>query len=422
MERVGLVSQVEAELEKMLSLELLPKDRGLPSEHKLARVFGVSRGTVREALLRLSAKGLVVQHPGRRTYAVPLDEAVTLENLSVILDGDGLLQGDRWRLLESFFALKRDLTVELLVAACEKASPEDLEQLGQDCYALGDAAHWDEGERKWVQQEFALLRLAASATDRFGHVLLIQSLQRAFRGMATWVLPHMDSKAVRPWTLCAMNALAERDAQALRQQLPALLQAADERLLRSLLPNHQSATTCEPSPTMAEPLPAEAPAPEPTREEVPEEVLTNLSNSRTGSCVARPTGASPPEAVCARACYEPAHAPPEEGSQDRDPTGRGTELAETCPPASMTAGAATWAPRADAPVTCPTAGQVWPECTAESAEPTEPTPRLEALLWEVPQSRSAPRPCWPSKVRPRPARCSRCTHGRSRRRREPPRS
>ncbi|HEX8705661.1 MAG TPA: winged helix-turn-helix domain-containing protein, partial [Myxococcaceae bacterium] len=95
MERMGLVSQVEAELEKMLSLELLPKDRELPSEHKLARCFGVSRGTVREALLRLSTKGLVVQHPGRRTRAVPLDEAVTLENLGVILDGDGLLQGNR---------------------------------------------------------------------------------------------------------------------------------------------------------------------------------------------------------------------------------------------------------------------------------------------------------------------------------------
>jgi DNA-binding GntR family transcriptional regulator len=64
MDRMGLVSQVEAELEKMLS-----------------RCFGVSRGTVREALLRLSTRGLVVQHPGRRTRAVPLDEAVTLEKM-----------------------------------------------------------------------------------------------------------------------------------------------------------------------------------------------------------------------------------------------------------------------------------------------------------------------------------------------------
>jgi GntR family transcriptional repressor for pyruvate dehydrogenase complex len=313
MERMGLVSQVEAELEKMLSLELLPEDRELPSEHKLARVFGVSRGTVREALLRLSTRGMVVQHPGRRTRAVPLDEAVTLENLSVILDGDGLVQGNRWRLLESFFALKRDLTVELLVAACEKASPEYLEQLGQACYALGDEAHWDEGARRWVPQEFAFLRQAACATERFGQVLLIQSLQRAFRGMARWVLPHMDSKAVRPWALCAMNALAERDVHALRQQLPPLLQAADEHLLSSLLPNRQPATLSEASATVAEPLPDEAPTPEPTRGKVPEQVVTNLSNSRTGSCSARPTGASPPESVCVEAGHEPARAPLWEG-------------------------------------------------------------------------------------------------------------
>ncbi|HEX8700019.1 MAG TPA: hypothetical protein VF815_14340, partial [Myxococcaceae bacterium] len=180
-----------------------------------------------------------------------------------------------------FFALKRDLTVELLVAACEKASPEDLEQLEQDCFALGDAAHWDEGERKWVQQEFALLRLAACATDRFGHVLLIQSLQRAFRGMAKWVLPHMDSKSVRPWTQCAMTALAERDVQALRQQLPPLLLAADEKLLRSLVPGLQPATPCEQPSTAAEPTTAKASTPAPAKEEVPEQVATNLSNSQT---------------------------------------------------------------------------------------------------------------------------------------------
>ncbi len=106
MERMGLVSQVEAELERMLSLDTLPADRSLPSEQKLARHYGVSRGTVREALLRLSTRGLVVQHPGRRTRAVALDEAVSLESLSVALNGEGRAQPGRWRLLEGFFSLK----------------------------------------------------------------------------------------------------------------------------------------------------------------------------------------------------------------------------------------------------------------------------------------------------------------------------
>ncbi|MBN1206873.1 MAG: winged helix-turn-helix transcriptional regulator, partial [Myxococcaceae bacterium] len=77
--------KVEQELERVISLGQLPEDGVLPSEHTLARRYGVSRSTVREALLRLGTRGLVVQHPGRKSRAVALDEAVTLENLSMAL-------------------------------------------------------------------------------------------------------------------------------------------------------------------------------------------------------------------------------------------------------------------------------------------------------------------------------------------------
>jgi GntR family transcriptional repressor for pyruvate dehydrogenase complex len=317
MERMGLVSQVEAELERRLSLDLLPEDRSLPSEHKLARTFGVSRGTVREALRRLSARGLVVQHPGRRTRAVPLDEALTLESLSVALDEEGRLRPGRLRLLEGYLALKRELTVELLVACCEKASPAELEDLAQACFALGDTAHWDEGQGQWVRQDFALLRQAACTADRMGHVLLIQSLERAFRGMASWVLPLLDAKAVRPWALCAMSALTQKNVQALKHQLPPLLQVGDERLLRSLAPEPPPAPVCAPLPSVAEPPPGGDSMSSAERGSLPEEVVPNLSSSRTGLCEVSPAGAPPAESVCADACHGPVRAL----SRERRPSG-----------------------------------------------------------------------------------------------------
>jgi DNA-binding FadR family transcriptional regulator len=332
MERMGLVSQVEAELERRLSLGLLGEDGSLPSEHKLAGYFGVCRGTVREALRRLSARGLVVQHPGRRTRAVPLDEAVTLESLSVVLDGEGRLRPGRMQLLEAFFALKRELTVELLVACCEKASEADLEQLGRALFALGDDAHWDEGERRWVRQEFALLRLAACAADRLGHALLVQSLERAFQGMAQWVLPHLDSKAVRPWAMCAMNALNARNAQALKQQLPPLLQAGDERLLHSLAPIHQPTTPCEPHPTVADPPPADPSIPEAAKEGLSDEVVPNLSYCRTGLGEVSPPGVPPPAFATAGACHEPV--PPVSG-ESRPPGPKENSGANTPPPTAQ---------------------------------------------------------------------------------------
>jgi GntR family transcriptional repressor for pyruvate dehydrogenase complex len=105
MERMGLVSRVAEELERLISQGLLPEGGLLPSEQTLARRYGVSRPTVREALLRLAVRGLVVQHPGRRSRAVAMDEAVTLENLGVALRGEGPAHPERRRLLEGYLAL-----------------------------------------------------------------------------------------------------------------------------------------------------------------------------------------------------------------------------------------------------------------------------------------------------------------------------
>ncbi|MFP2900063.1 GntR family transcriptional regulator, partial [Corallococcus sp. 4LFB] len=54
MVRVGLVAYVEEQLERDISLGRLPRNGRLASERMLARWYGVSRGTVREALRRLA--------------------------------------------------------------------------------------------------------------------------------------------------------------------------------------------------------------------------------------------------------------------------------------------------------------------------------------------------------------------------------
>jgi GntR family transcriptional repressor for pyruvate dehydrogenase complex len=293
MERMGLVSQVETELERMISLDLLPADRSLPSEQKLARCFGVSRATVREGLLRLSSRGLVVQHPGRKSRAVVLDEAVTLESLSVVLHSDARTQPDRGRLLEGFFALKREATVELLAACCDQASAAELRQLEDVCFLLRESAHWNEDSGDWAQHEFGLLRLAARIANRPGHFLLIQSLERAFWAMVERLAPHMNSKAVQAWAQCALTGLKEKNALALRRELSPLLQACDEQLLGNLVPKSRAAGTCEPSCAAVTPLlPGESPS-EVSREELPGAVGPNRSDSLAGSHSSLPGAVGP---------------------------------------------------------------------------------------------------------------------------------
>ncbi len=236
MERVGLVARLEESLERIIAQDRLPECGRFASEETLARRYGVSRGTVREALRRLAARGLVAQHPGRKTRAVALDESLTLENLGLALHAER--SPSSRRLLEGYFSLKRQVTVELLADCATYASKEDLDRLGMACFALWDAACWEPGER-CTQLEFELLKLAARVMDRPGHLLLLQSMRRAMQGMADRLLPLVDGEALRQWVQCAMDALGERDTEALKRKLPPLLRACDKHMLGRLAPVSQ---------------------------------------------------------------------------------------------------------------------------------------------------------------------------------------
>ncbi|RKI00200.1 FadR/GntR family transcriptional regulator [Corallococcus sp. AB038B] len=242
MERRGLVAYVEAQIERDIALGRLHPSGQFGSEAKLARRYEVCRGTIREALRRLAARGLVIQRPGRKTRAVSLDESLTLENLGLALH-DASNPDARW-LLEGYFSLKRQVLLELLADCCARASDLDLDRLGSTCFQLQDAARWESGET-CALAEFELLRHAARVAARPGHVLLVQSLQRAFMGGAAQLLPLMGGEALREWAFRAMAILHERDVQGLQHELPALLKARDERVLNAFAPAPQEPASSE---------------------------------------------------------------------------------------------------------------------------------------------------------------------------------
>lgn len=233
-ERRKAVARIEEELERMISRGELPRSGGLPSERSLARSYDVARGTIREALQRLAARGLVVQRQGRQARGVAIEHAVTLENLGVILQSLGSTRSRQWRLLEGYLELKRETTIDLLVRGGERATETELVILSDACFALREAARWDDGSRDWVEQEFELLRKAAQVADRPGHFLLIQSLQRAFHGMSDLLRPRLATEAVRHWSEQAMHWLRMREVEALRGALRPLLLACDEHVLEGL--------------------------------------------------------------------------------------------------------------------------------------------------------------------------------------------
>jgi DNA-binding FadR family transcriptional regulator len=376
MERLGLVAQLEAELERTISLGLLPRDGKLPSERTLASKYGVSRTTAREALVRLRARGLVQVHPGRRARAVVMEEAVRLENLGTALLGEGASHPERQQLLAGYLELKREVTVELLAACCEQASEQELERVRSACFLLAGTVCWELQRPRWLAMEFELLRHAALAAQRPGHFLLIQTLERACRGMAGRVEPYLDSSALYQWTQCALEALCSKEVKALRCRLPALLQASDERVLQALAP------TCE-AHGVASFMGAQRQAPEEeavahpalaqvaVESEPAETLLTNPQAPVAGKLTEAPlTSAQAPEVG------KPAPEPMQAGGPGAlcaEWSGRHTSWCEAPP------GGAPLAPAPGVPRSTASTGVLWPRSTQEDSWPWSARGRAPGL-------------------------------------------
>jgi DNA-binding FadR family transcriptional regulator len=392
MERLGLVAQLEAELERRISLGLVPQGGMLASERTLASQYGVSRTTAREALVRLRTRGLVEVRPGRRARAVVMEEAVRLENLSTALLGEGPSRPERQLLLGGYLELKREVTVELLAACCEKASEEELERVRSACFLLGDAACWELQRPRWLALEFELLRQAALAAQRPGHLLLIQTLEQACRGMAGRVEPYLDSPVLYQWTQCVFEGLCSKDVETLRCRLPALLQASDERVLQALAPSceaHGMASFMSAERQLPE-VEAESPLTLAQGPEVSESAEALLNASRVAE-VSIPAEAllTSSGALVTRELAEaplPSAQAPEEAPPAREPmpargpgalctkwSGRHTSLRQ------VPLGGASPAPASAAPHPIPSTGVLWPSSTQEDSWPWSALGRAPGL-------------------------------------------
>lgn len=101
--------------------ELKPGDR-IPSERELAAMLGVSRPSVREAIMVLDAMGLVEARQGGGTYVRSLAETSLADPLSQMVDADP-------RLLPALVEVRKGLESWSAFLAAQRADAADLEQL-----------------------------------------------------------------------------------------------------------------------------------------------------------------------------------------------------------------------------------------------------------------------------------------------------
>jgi GntR family transcriptional repressor for pyruvate dehydrogenase complex len=123
--------QVADQLHALIAAEELTPGARLPNEATLAREFGVSRGTVREALRLLAAQNLVstAKGAGGGSYVT----APTAENISAYVSANvALLTVAEDVSLDEFLEAREALELPVASLAAERRSDKDLARLKAD--------------------------------------------------------------------------------------------------------------------------------------------------------------------------------------------------------------------------------------------------------------------------------------------------
>ncbi len=130
-QRTSLTDSLIAEIQRLILAGEFEGGQRLPSEPELSTRFGVGRSTVREAMKALSLKGIVEVSVGRGTFVLP-DAREQLSEARVL----------RVRLKDSrvqeVYEARKILEVELAGLAAQRATPEDIAEIGQ---ALEEMQH-----------------------------------------------------------------------------------------------------------------------------------------------------------------------------------------------------------------------------------------------------------------------------------------
>ena len=196
-----------------------PGDR-LPAERDLARDHACARGTIRAALARLAAEGLIGRRLGSGTYVLAVEKAE--DDAADITSPDQLLEA------------RRMVEPALVRLAVRAATPRDIERLGEALEVLeacgGDIDRFGDGDLAFHQR-------LAEAT---GNPLLIEIYGRVNR-----VRGHLHWREIQRQTLtrarideyhrqhrALLDAIARRDGELAEQLVRGHLAEAESDLRR----------------------------------------------------------------------------------------------------------------------------------------------------------------------------------------------
>lgn len=182
MKRLSLIDTIVEEIKgRVITGEYKSGDL-LGSQDELARTFGVSRASLREALKRLELMGLVESRQGLGTFLKKIEPCDFMNPLSSFIVMD---KGSAFELLEARLHIEGSLAA----LAASHASEEDLKAIEDtlaSMRALSEAQEIEEFVKQDVQFHYAIAKASNNAIlikiVEILRELLRQLISRVFRG------------------------------------------------------------------------------------------------------------------------------------------------------------------------------------------------------------------------------------------------
>ena len=204
---------IENVKEKIVSGELQPGDQ-LPSETRLAEMFGVGRGTVREAMKVMFYLGLIDRNNSRNTFVTETArEKAILRNFLDRFEG----HRDALEMIE----VRKIIEPEAAALAAERQEDHIIEKLDEEYRAMSEnienLEHFIEHDSRFHQHIF-------SGTGNRIIIELMQHINLALKNEQSSVL--RGSRTIKPKSLEFHHNLLEA------------IKAGDSKLSRKIMLNH----------------------------------------------------------------------------------------------------------------------------------------------------------------------------------------
>ena len=223
--RVPIVSQVEERIRELIDSKKYTEGMKLPTENELCQSMNVGRGTVREALRLLQAKGLVEIKPGRGAF-VALKRTVDINPVVWLVQNEKELRDaiEVRNALEPFAARK-------MAETAGEAALRQLKQIHSDFLAAVKTG--DTVQIAKLDELFHGLIVRESGNQLLNeiNVHVLQGMH-VFRNK-TFTVPENVRNAVEPHSRI-LDAITSRDGNAAEREMRKHLKMVNEDLSSSI--------------------------------------------------------------------------------------------------------------------------------------------------------------------------------------------